>query len=222
MKILSVSDVIIPFIYSPQVRTRFGDAKVIIGCGDLPYYYQEYILSMLDVPLFYVRGNHDKRIEYEHEGKRSAPDGGIDLHHRVINYNGLIFAGVEGSLWYSGGDFQYTQSEMWSHVWALVPILMKNRIIHGRYLDIFVTHAPLRGVHDHDDLTHRGIDAFRWFVETFQPRYHFHGHVHLYRPDEISETLFGSTRIINTYGFRETIIPDHLQIKTGLRASRKT
>jgi Icc-related predicted phosphoesterase len=222
MNILSISDVIIPFIYSPQVRTKFAKTDLVIGCGDLPYYYQEFILNMLDVPLYFVRGNHDKRVEHGEAGMRSAPDGAIDLHRRVVFHAGYILAGVEGSLIYSGGDFQYSQAEMWAHVWSLVPRLLINRIVYGRYLDIFVTHAPPRGIHDREDLTHRGIDAFRWMIQTFRPAIYFHGHVHIYSPDEITETRIGSTRLINSYGFRETSVPDQRQIKTGLRASRKT
>jgi len=216
IKILSVSDVVVPFIYSAQVRSRFRDVQYVISCGDLPYYYQEFIMSMLDVPLFFVRGNHDKVEEHGQAGIRKAPDGGINLHNQVVNFDGILLAGVEGSLRYREGDFQYSQTEMWLNVVLMVPTLLRNRALHGRYLDIFVTHAPATGVHDRDDLPHRGIEAFRWLVNVFQPVCHFHGHVHVYRPDEITETLIGRTRVINTYGFRETQIPDYRQIKTGL------
>ncbi len=222
MKILSISDVLIPQIYTPQVRLRFPDVDLIISCGDLPYYYQDYISTLLNVPLFFVRGNHDPRVEYGERVNRTGPEGGINLHRQVVYYHGLILAGVEGSLRYKSGDYQYTQAEMWQHVWALVPGLLRNRAIHGRYLDIFVSHAPPRNVHDRLDFVHQGVDAFRWLIRVFQPAYHFHGHIHLYRPDEEVETLVGKTRVINTYGFRETLVPNYRQIKTGLREARKT
>jgi len=222
MKILSVADVLLPFIYSPQVRSRFAGVDLVIACGDLPYYYQEYILNMLDIPLFFVRGNHDKLVEHGQAGQRAAPDGGLDLHLRAVRFKGLLLAGVQGSLRYRPGEFQYSQFEMWENVWTLVPRLLKNRILYGRYLDVFVTHAPPRGTHDLQDLPHRGVNAFRWLVQTFQPAIHFHGHVHVYRPDTDVETMVGRTRVINTYGFRETEIPDYRLIKTGLRASRST
>jgi Icc-related predicted phosphoesterase len=222
MKILSISDVLVPFIYTPQVKLRFADVDLVISCGDLPYYYQDYISTMLNVPLFFVRGNHDPKTEYGDKVNRSGPEGGIDLHRRVVYYRGLIIAGVEGSLRYRLGNYQYTQAEMWQHVWALLPALLRNRAVYGRYLDVFVTHAPPRDVHDQPDRVHQGVDAFRWLVRVFQPTYHFHGHIHLYRLDEETETLVGRTRVINTYGFRETVVPDYRQIKTGFRASRKT
>ena len=52
------------FIYSPQVRGRFEDIDLVLGCGDLPYFYLEYVLTALNVPLFFVRGNHANKVEY--------------------------------------------------------------------------------------------------------------------------------------------------------------
>jgi Icc-related predicted phosphoesterase len=156
-----------------------------------------------------VRGNHDKIVEYRQEGQRTAPNGGVDLHRQVIDHNGLLLAGVEGCQRYRLGKFQYTQSAMWRHVWRLVPGLLSNRLRYGRYLDVFVTHAPPAGIHDASDLPHQGIDAFRWLLATFKPAYHFHGHIHVYRPDTITETLFSATQVINTFGFRETELQIH-------------
>jgi Icc-related predicted phosphoesterase len=206
IKALSLSDIPVQFIYSSQVRRRFADAEIVIGCGDLPYYYLEYVLGSLDVPLYYVRGNHDKETEYEAEGERVAPVGGVNLHRKVVNEQGLLLAGVEGSLRYRTGPFQYSQKEMWFHIFSLIPALLVNRALYGRYLDVFVTHSPPAGIHDKSDLPHQGIKAFRWFIEVFQPGYHLHGHIHIYRPDAITETKHGQTRVINTFGFRETTI----------------
>ncbi len=206
IKILSLSDTVVPFIYGPQVRRRFEGVKMVLGCGDLPYYYLEYVLDALDVPLYFVRGNHDRVVEYSSEGQRTAPHGATDIHRCVICNDGILLAGVEGSLRYRPGSFQYTQDQMWMHVFALVPRLLVNRMLYGRYLDIFVTHAPPAGIHDDIDLPHQGIRAFLWMVKTFQPRFMFHGHVHVRRPDTAVETLLGRTRVINTYSFRETSI----------------
>ncbi len=203
---LSLSDVKRSLIYGSQIRTQFADVDLVIGCGDLPYYYLEYVISMLDVPLLFVRGNHDKKIEHTEAGPCFAPAGAVDLHHRALSVNGLLFAGVEGSLKYSRGPFQYSQSEMWSNIFQLVPAMMINKARYGRYLDVFVSHAPPRGIHDKTDLPHQGIDAFRWLLQMFKPAYHFHGHIHVYRPGEITETRFERTRVINTYGYKMTEI----------------
>jgi Icc-related predicted phosphoesterase len=115
-----------------------------------------------------------------------------------------MLAGVEGSLKYREGPFQYSQASMWRHIFRLVPGLFRNRLAHGRYLDIFISHSPPLGLHDQDDLPHQGIKAFRWLISVFQPAYFFHGHIHLHRPDEVTETQFETTRVINAYGFRQT------------------
>ena len=204
LKILSLSDKQVESIYSSQVKDRFGDVDLILGCGDLAYYYLEFVVSMLDVPLFYVRGNHSNQVEYTMVGPKTYPDGGVDLHRRVIKHQELILAGVEGSLRYREGPFQYTQTEMWMNVLRIVPTLLVNRLMYGRGLDIFISHAPPWGIHDKPDLPHQGIKAFRWLIETFKPRYHFHGHIHVYRLDVQTVTRHGPTSVINTYGFKET------------------
>lgn len=205
MKILSISDKIVPFIYSPNVIKMFGHVDMVIGCGDLPYYYQEFIISTLDKPLFFVRGNHDPVTEYRETNTCDHPHGGIDLHGKVIRHAGVLIAGVEGSLRYNKMSvFQYTQNQMWSHVFGLLPRLVFNRLVYGRFLDIFVTHAPPWKIHDQEDLPHQGIKAFRWLIQVFQPKVHFHGHTHVYRPDTVVETFLGHTRILNSFGYLET------------------
>ena len=203
MKVLALSDKLISFIYSSQVRRRFENIDLVIGCGDLPYYYLEYVLTTLEAPLFFVRGNHDKVVEYSTAGQRTHPHGGVDLHNKCITYNGLTWAGFEGSLRYRPGPFQHSQTQMWGYVLGLVPIMMVNRLKFGRYLDVLITHAPAQGIHDKDDLPHQGINAFRWLLSVFRPSYHFHGHIHIYRPDEERETLFGATHVLNAYPFLE-------------------
>jgi Icc-related predicted phosphoesterase len=171
----------------------------------LPYYYQEFVVSMLDAPLYFVRGNHDKLAEHSVEGIRTAPLGGTDLHGRVARYRNLLLAGVEGCLRYREGPFMYSQTEMWVHVMKLIPGLLVNKSRYGRYLDVFVTHAPPQGIHDRDDLPHRGIHAFRWLIDRFQPTCYLHGHTHIYRPDAVIVSNLRNTRVINTYGYRETV-----------------
>jgi uncharacterized protein len=204
MNLLAVSDVESSLIYSPQIRERFGDIDLAISCGDLSYFYLEYIISALDIPLFYVRGNHAKDVEYSHTCTRESPWGAINLHRRVIRdkKTGLLLSGIQGCHRYNEGRYQYTQGQMWLLVSSLVPALLRNELRFGRALDIFVTHAPPWGIHDEKDVTHQGIKAFLWLVSIFQPRLHLHGHVHIYNPNTISKTVFKKTTIYNTYGYR--------------------
>jgi Icc-related predicted phosphoesterase len=201
MKILSLSDKVVPFLYSPTVKKRYGHVDIILGCGDLSYFYLEYIMNALNKPLLYVRGNHDKIAEYSGRVMRTHPHGGIDLHRRVIHLNGYLLAGVEGCLRYRSGHYQYSQNEMWGHVFSLVPKMIYYRALTGRYLDILVTHAPPETIHDSDDLPHMGISAFRWLLNVFRPAYHVHGHIHRYNPEDERVTQYKNSCVINTYPY---------------------
>jgi predicted phosphodiesterase len=77
IKILSLSDIVLNWIYSSQMHERFWDVDLVLGCGDLPYYYIEFIVSALNVPTYFVRGNHEKIIEYSNLGTRTEPQGGL-------------------------------------------------------------------------------------------------------------------------------------------------
>lgn len=203
LKILSVSDEVDPLVYSASIRERYGDIDLVISCGDLPYPYLDYIVSSLNCPLYFVHGNHDlshKAIPIETD---TYPLGGENLHRRISWNKDLILAGVEGSILYNNkSPYQYPQYKFWSFVLGLVPGLMANKVKHGRFLDVFVTHAPPAGIHDRADWAHQGIKAFRWLIKVFQPAYHYHGHIHLYRPGAVRESTFGKTRIINTFRSR--------------------
>lgn len=204
MKILAVSDIELSFIYSLQLSQRFKHADLLFSCGDLPYFYLEFMVSMLDRPLYYVRGNHAHEKEYTVAGVRREPQGAVDLHRKVLcTETGLLLAGIEGCNRYNKGPYQYTQSEMWQMVFELAPRLLANRIRYGRFLDIFVSHAPPWQIHDQEDWPHQGIKAFRWLIRVFQPRYHLHGHIHLYHNNAVRETQVGQTTVMNCFGYRE-------------------
>jgi len=217
MKILAVSDVELGFIYHPQIQERFEDVDLMIGCGDLPSYYLEFMVSTLNIPMYYVNGNHVYRSETLTGEEKKFPWGATNIHRRcIVDDTGILIAGVEGSLRYNLSDYQYTQSEMWNHVYSLLPRLLFNKIRYGRYLDIFVSHAPPWKIHDQNDLPHQGIKAFRWLLDVFKPVYHLHGHIHIYRNDSISKTRFNQTDIINCYGYKE--IPFEMEpVISGLK-----
>jgi len=204
MNILAISDVELGQIYNPAIATRFHNVDVVISAGDLPHYYLEYIVSTLDKPLYYVFGNHANQREIGLDGERDAPWGAINLHRRCRHdSSGLLLAGLEGSLKYNNGPCQYSQSEYWNMALLLAPRLLYNHIKYGRYLDVFLAHAAPFGIHDMDDLPHRGIRAFNWIIRVFRPAFFVHGHIHLYRNDVTWHTQVGQTTVINAYGYRE-------------------
>ena len=58
MRILAICDHVEPILYSGGIVDRIGDVDLILSCGDLPAYYIEYIVSMLNRPCYFVFGNH--------------------------------------------------------------------------------------------------------------------------------------------------------------------
>jgi Icc-related predicted phosphoesterase len=211
MKILTVSDKVNELIYSPAIKHLFGDVDLVLGCGDLPLHYLEFIVTMLGGPLFYVVGNHANAVKQLHRPKQEwqYPGGCENIDGRVVRYRGLLLAGLEGSMRYNNQEyFQYTDQEMARKAWGLVPGLMLNKLLYGRYLDILITHAPPKGVHDRPDLCHQGFRSFLTLMDRFKPRYLIHGHIHLYGPNQTTESVYAQTRVINTYSYRILEIDD--------------
>jgi Icc-related predicted phosphoesterase len=204
MRVLSVSDVVVDALYGAALAQVARGVDLILSCGDLPADYLEYIVSMLNVPLYYVMGNHGGS-----GGAKTFPDGGENVDMRVVEYRGLLIAGLEGSMRYNNRpEFQYTENEMRAKVAALTPALIRNRVQYGRYLDVLITHAAPYRIHDGTDLPHVGFKVFTWFIDQYKPRYHLHGHVHVYDNREETLTTRGGTTIINTYGYRIIEIPE--------------
>jgi Icc-related predicted phosphoesterase len=210
VKLLAVTDKVVDFIYSPSLVEKFGDVDMVLSCGDLPYYYLEYVVTMLNVPLLYVHGNHDSLVEYTSSGGRlTGPGGGINIHGRLIQERGLSVAGLEGSIRYKPqGCYQYTEAQMWGNVLRMAPTLLFNRLATGRPLDILLAHSPPYGIHNGRDRTHVGFNSFLWLMRRFEPRYLIHGHRHVYNPLEVTETQYEQTMVINVYPYKVLEIAD--------------
>ena len=208
MKLLAVADEIDERLYGPALRRSFSDVDLVISCGDLPMYYLEFIVSTLNVPLLYVRGNHAwEEISASGEVKTN-PEGCIDIDGRVVQAKGLLIGGLEGSIRYSEGPYQYTEAQMRLRALKMVPRLLLNKWRHGRYLDILVTHAAPRGIQDAEDLCHRGFRTFVDFMDWFRPRYLLHGHIHTYTPNVVTETQYRDTLVLNAFRYRTLEIGD--------------
>ena len=199
MRILAVSDVEDEAV-TASLPARAGSVDLIIGCGDLTYDYLDFVATALAAPIRAVHGNHDVPPANLDDPAVGAWWDGIDLHGRVVNVDGVLLGGLQGSPRYSDGPFQSGELDMWLAILRMLPRLVVNRIRRGRFIDVLVTHAPPRGIHDRQDPAHRGFAAFRTFLRWFRPRYHLHGHTHIYDARTITETRFGATTVVNAYG----------------------
>ncbi len=200
MSILAVSDEVDEALMGDTRLERLAGVRLLISCGDLPPEYLEFLVERLAIPLLYVRGNHDLRYV-------GNPPPGEDLHCRLVTAAGLRILGFEGSIWYNGQGVQYTEREMWWRVVWTVPAVWL-----ARGVDVVVTHAPPRGVHDGGDQAHTGFKVFRKLLDTLHPRYFIHGHNHLsYVPKGARISAVGSTQVVNA--FRSVVLP--LEVTAG-------
>ena len=202
VKILAVSDEVVERLYSLCNNGHFKDVEIVLGCGDLPYPYLENLLTMLNVPLFYVPGNHDPN--YHSENPLARVEGGTDLDLKLIRYKTFLIGGLGGSIRYRpDGTNQYSQMAAYLRTTRMIPRLLLNRTNYGRALDILITHSPPFGIHDEDSQAHQGLKAINWLLNVAKPRYHFHGHTHFHRRNiSASETYHGITKIINIYPYK--------------------
>lgn len=200
VKILALSDQIVPFIYDTNIRDHFPELDLVVSCGDLPARYLEFVLTALNVPLVYVPGNHDP------DDLRVPGGRALDGVWRTIR--GLRCFGMGGSQRYKPkGRHQYTQGEMTRRMLLAYPRAVLGRALHGHGLDLMVTHSPPLGIHDGQDLAHIGFDVFRHFMRWGRPRYLLHGHRHVNRNLEPTKTMYHETVILNVYPYRVLDIP---------------
>ena len=211
MKILCVADHIDPLVYSAQAKQRFDNIDLVISAGDLPMEYLGFLASTFNLPVVFVFGNHN--LEALHLFRKTRDPAQVGkLAVNLRNYYGstyigdrsrkvrdLIIVGLGGSIRYNNGPHQFTDRQMAFRIAKLMPKLLWNRVIHGRFLDILLTHAPPRGIHDKNDPTHRGFKPFLRFMRWFKPRYLLHGHIHLYDLNARRCTRYYETEIINVY-----------------------
>lgn len=202
LKILTVSDDVKRQLYNLKFKEEYHDVDLILSCGDLPFYYLEFLVSMLNVPLYYVFGNHHVQPMITANGvEMKSPGGCVNIDNRIVMYKGLLIAGFEGCMKYNYGPKQYSDLEMWQKVQKMKPAFWKNKLLHQRYVDIIITHAPPYGIHDKPDLCHRGFKSFRTVIEKYAPRYFIHGHIHRYHLNDEWKTEYQHTTVINTCGY---------------------
>ncbi|MCP4672062.1 MAG: Icc-like protein [Desulfobacula sp.] len=191
LKILAVSDLVDKSLTKMVEDNSLEHVDLIISCGDLTPEYLSFLKNKLEKPLFYVKGNHD--IRYTHSNLLGCEN----IHAKLVRFKTLNILGLEGSIWYSGGVNQYTDrqmnkiiSRMWFSIWK------KGGV------NIVVTHAPPRDIHDGPDHCHTGFDSFVKLIDKRKPDYFIHGHIHKeFNSFEERTTMVNSTKVINTCGF---------------------
>lgn len=188
MKILLLADTEDPALWDYFSPDRVKGYDLILAAGDLKAEYLTFLVTMSNLPAFYVHGNHN--AAYDHY----PPEGCECIDDRLVTYRGLRILGLGGSARYSREPYQYTEREMRRRIARL-----RFAVWKARGVDIVLTHCPPKGYGDADDYAHRGFEAFLPMLDRWKPKALVHGHVHMTYGDIKRELPYGETRIINAY-----------------------
>ena len=189
MKILFIADEESKIYWDFFKKEQFEGIDLIISCGDLKPEYLSFLATMTTVPVLYVRVNHDDKYE------KYPPEGCICIEDCIYNFNGIRILGLGGSYRYKPGINQYTEFQMTRRVSKLF-----WKITFNRGFDILVTHSPAKGVHDGEDMCHRGFQIFYRLIAKYHPKYFVHGHVHMnYGRQFPREDHIGDTCVVNAF-----------------------
>ena len=90
----------------------------------------------------------------------------------------------------------YTEQEMQKRIQKV-----KKDIVLKNGFDILLTHAPVKGYGDMEDLPHQGFQAFEDLLQKYKPKYMIHGHIHKSYGDAYKQECMHSsgTKIINAF-----------------------
>lgn len=214
-RILAIADEVEPSLYSEGIAHVACD--LIVSCGDLPFDYLEYLVTMLNVPLVYVPGNHDPDVSPSGPRRPEAldslaiegifglpraraeppgPRGCTNADGRIVEAAGLTIAGLGGSQRYSEGPNQYDEVQMARRARRLARRAAWRRLYGKGGVDVLIAHSPPLGLGDRDDLPHRGFQALIDLASRLEPRFLIHGHVHPHGR-ETPEHAIGSTAVVN-------------------------
>ncbi len=144
-----------------------GNVDIILSLGDM--YRSDLERLNGGAPIFGVYGNHCSYGYIASMGALELTSSDTPATWNRLN-NGVSILGVSGCVRYNNAaHHQWTQEEY------------LDALEGAPRADWVVTHCPPRGVNDHTDHAHVGIDALREYVETHAPAHLFHGHTY---PDE--------------------------------------
>ena len=190
MKIMLISDEEDRGLWDYFKKEKLEGADLILSAGDLKAVYLSFLVTLANRPLLYVHGNHDGSYD------KWPPEGCDCIDDKLVTINGVRILGLGGSMLYNGGPYQYTEKQMRWRIWKL-----QGKIRRAGGVDIVVTHAPIRGYGDQDNLPHRGFEAFLPLLDKWKPKYLVHGHVHQrYGTGWERTRQYGETTIINACG----------------------
>lgn len=209
--VLAVSDETVEFLWSDRVRDLQVD--LILGAGDLPFSYLEFLSDQVNAPCVFVPGNHDIDLSGYSETSSGwtrsgmpaqwpGPSGAVNADGRIVTAAGLRVAGLGGSMRYNSGPNQFSERQQRRRARSLIWRNSWQSLFPGHHagVDVLLTHSPARGIGDAEDQPHRGFDCFHPLIESLGPAVMIHGHIHPHgrTPPDLD---IGQCSVLNTVGY---------------------
>ena len=102
MKLLLISDEEDEYLWDYYRPGALAAYDMILSAGDLKAEYLSFLVTMGNLTVVYIHGNHDGSYD------RRPPEGCECAEDTVLHVKGLRILGLGGSMWYNGGPHQYT------------------------------------------------------------------------------------------------------------------
>lgn len=205
-RILAVADEVVPGLWTEAVRAHQVD--LVVGAGDLPFDYLDYLASRLDRPCVFVPGNHDPDLSGYSDScgmtmraglpeQWPGPPGALNADGRIVEVAGLRIAGLGGSQRYRQGPNQWTEAQQSRRARRL----RWRAALSRRPVDLVITHAPPRHCGDREDRPHRGFECLHDLIGALRPAMLVHGHIHPHG-QPVPDRQLGHTLVVNAVGYR--------------------
>ena len=189
-RVMCIADEEDTLLYSDYAKRGLEDIDFIVSCGDLKPEYLEFLVTLSNKPLYYVKGNHDGRYD------KDPPGGCICIDDDVILHEGIRIMGLGGSIRYSQDKYQYTDLQMQRRIRK-----MRRKIREHGGADIIVTHATIKGYGDLHDYAHQGFECFEKLLSDLHPEFWLYGHVHMSYEHKLQRVIeHKGTKIVNCCG----------------------
>lgn len=155
-RLLAVAGRVDGRLYGGGIRSVAVD--LVVSCGDVPFGYLDFVVSMLNRPLVYVPGDEDPDLSVDPTpalavapfplpgmaqppAEPPGPAGGFNLDGRLGRVAGLEIAGLGGGVRDDGRAANcYTAPQMRARGRRLRRRAAYRRLFRRRPLDVLITH----------------------------------------------------------------------------------
>lgn len=194
IRFLVASDAPEPALQQAVNRATLGRLDGILGCGDMEPEWLLFLADAFNMPLVYVRGNHDRGGDWNKRPLEVPAWLGAGTVERLA---GIPIVGLE----WPGVDAPGNQRRPWL-AWRQT-ISTTRKLIWARLWRqplIVISHVPPAGVGDcPTDAYHVGFPAYRWLLDRLAPPIWLHGHTNTASVSSLVERS-GPTVVANATG----------------------